>query len=161
MIGKTYFTSNNELYYYIAKKRTVYKIPEEARVKFNAFYQRLVISLALAAIIYTFFPKSPLFALVVGGVFYCMSSFIFYRMILPPLKLHDNVDLNAIMLESIQSTHRKTPEWFSSAMLLAGVLIMVGAYFMTDQPLERIVVIVFGALVAIGGTQIIVQTIKK
>jgi len=80
-IRLVYTAKDGEKYFYLPLLKSVYKIPDEDLVTFNAFRHRLIIALAMGAIIYSFYPESILLSILAALLFYALSTIAYVKSI--------------------------------------------------------------------------------
>lgn len=138
-------------YYYRPRAEKLYQIPSEKLILFQAFRQRLVISLAVGAVVYSFYPESWILALFAGVLFYLLATTHFHQKLLPGLLLQQNLNWDEF------SVHQKQGHTTEPAKLLlaaiAGVIVIVAAFFVTNEPLNRAIIILFGLAIILSVSQ--------
>ena len=158
IFGEFYTGADGKDYFYLPFLKTVYHIPTDDLVTFNAFRHRFVIAFALGAIFYSFFPSDVLLCVFVGALFYALATVAYLKSILPKYVVQTGVqegDLNRAKQNEQQGSLAKT-----LLVSLAGVLIIAGSFFVSGEMVNRMIIIAFGVIVTISGTSSIIGKSK-
>ena len=157
--GEFYSGTEGEKFYYLPLLKSVYKIPDEDLVTFNAFRHRLIIALAMGAIIYSFYPESIPLSILAALLFYALSTIAYVKSILPKYLVKKEVLISEIEKEAVEdSTVPIVKTWMVS---LVGILIIAGSFFVSGEILNRMIVIAFGLVVTLSGTNATIKNTKK
>jgi hypothetical protein len=157
--GEFYTGKDGEKYFYLPLLKSVYKIPDEDLVTFNAFRHRLIIALAMGAIIYSFYPESILLSILAALLFYALSTIAYVKSILSKYLVKKEVFISEIEKEAVEdSTVPIVKTWMVS---LVGILIIAGSFFVSGEILNRMIVIAFGLVVTFSGTSAMIKNTKK
>ena len=111
IFGEFYTGADGKDYFYLPFLKTVYHIPTDDLVTFNAFRHRFVIAFALGAIFYSFFPGDVLLCVFVGALFYALATVAYLKSILPKYVVQKGVqegDLNRAKQNEQQGSLAKT-----------------------------------------------------
>ena len=158
IFGEFYTGADGKDYFYLPFLKTVYHIPTDDLVTFNAFRHRFVIAFALGAIFYSFFPGDVLLCVFVGALFYALATVAYLKSILPKYVVQKGIqegDLNRAKQNEQQGSLAKT-----LLVSLAGVLIIAGSFFVSGEMVNRMIIIAFGVIVTISGTSSIIGKSK-
>ena len=157
--GEFYSGTEGEKFYYLPLLKSVYKIPDEDLVTFNAFRHRLIIALAMGATIYSFYPESIPLSILAALLFYALSTIAYVKNILPKYLVKKEVFISEIEKETVEdSTVPIVKTWMVS---LVGILIIAGSFFVSGEILNRMIVIAFGLVVTLSGTSAMIKNTKK
>lgn len=158
IFGEFYTVADGKDYFYLPFLKTVYHIPTDDLVTFNAFRHRFVIAFALGAIFYSFFPSDVLLCVFVGALFYALATVAYVKSILPKYVVEKGVckgDLHRGQENEQQGSLAKT-----LLVSLAGVLIIACSFFVSGELVNRMIIIAFGVIVTISGTSSIIGKSK-
>ena len=144
--GEFYTGKDGEKYFYLPLLKSVYKIPDEDLVTFNAFRHR-------------FYPESILLSILAALLFYALSTIAYVKSILPKYLVKKEVFISEIEKEAVEdSTVPIVKTWMVS---LVGILIIAGSFFVSGEILNRMIVIAFGLVVTFSGTSAMIKNTKK
>lgn len=138
-------------YYYRPRAEKLYQIPSEKLILFQAFRQRLVIAIAVGAVVYSFYPESWILALFAGVLFYLLATTHFYQKLLPGLLLQQNLNWDEFRAHQKQEYATEPAKLLLAA--IAGVIVIVAAFFVTNEPLNRVIIILFGLAIILSVSQ--------
>ena len=130
IFGEFYQDSDHKEYFYLPMLKSIYHIPKEDLARFNAFRQRLVIAIALGAIVYSFFPENVILSCFSAVLFYGLSTIAYFKSVLPKYFVRKQISIEEI--ESKVSVREVS--------------------FIGNDLLNRVIVILFGIVVTISGT---------
>ena len=153
IFGEFYTGVDGKDYFYLPFLKTVYHIPTDDLVTFNAFRHRFVIAFALGAIFYSFFP-----GVFVGALFYALATVAYLKNILPKYVVKKEVQEGE--LKRSQQNEQKGSLAKTLLVSLAGVLIIAGSFFVSGEMINRMIIIAFGVIVTISGTSSIIGKSK-
>lgn len=154
-LGKVYPLENGGVFYYLAKKDKLYKIPQADVHKFNAFRNGFIISLAISAIIYSIFPKQLILTIMLGICSYILITSTFYSRILPKY-----ITMNPKDKKYLQELTKKVtipPLWKSIVIILAGMMIIVGSFYLQAEKTQQVILIIFGVLLTVSGSNALIK----
>lgn len=156
--GEIYHLDNGNLLYYFSHNKHLYEIPKSESMKFNAFRQRFILTLAFTAVLYSFFPNQLLFSVGLGGIFYAFSTYVFFKKLLPGFLKKEKMERHE--LKRYGSSMTSAPFWTSILIVLIGIIIVVTAFFISQRQLDQVILILFGALLTVGGSHALISPKK-
>lgn len=156
--GELFTLENGNLLYFQPRTRKLYEVPKDQIVRFNAFRQRFIIALAAGAILYSFLPTNWILCVFIAVVFYLSSTHIYFKQILPPLLIKENAQISDI--KKLTATVSPAPKWAPITITLIGAIIILSSFYIPTQLTERLILIGFGALLVIGGSQALLTNKK-
>lgn len=156
--GELYTLENGDLLYFQPRTRRLYEIPKDQIVRFNAFRQRFIIALAAGAILYSLIPTNWLLCAFIAVVFYASSTYAYFKQILPPLLIKENAQISDI--KKLTPTISPAPKWAPITITIIGAIIILSSFYIPTQVTERLILIAFGAILVIGGSQALLSNKK-
>ncbi|MGY3725072.1 hypothetical protein SAMN05421767_12136 [Granulicatella balaenopterae] len=154
-LGKVYPLKNGGMFYYLAKKDKLYKIPQADVRKFNAFRNGFIISLAISALIYSIFPKQLILTIMLGVCSYILISSTFYSRILPKYITMNPKDKK--QLQTLTTKERILPMWKSLVIILVGILIIISSFYLQAEKTQQVILIIFGVLLTVSGSNALIK----
>ena len=143
IFGEFYTGVDGKDYFYLPFLKTVYHIPADDLVTFNA---------------YSFFPEDVLLCVFVGALFYALSTVAYLKSILPKYIVKKGVQIGE--LERAQENDQQGSLAKTLLISLAGVVIIAGSFFVSGELLNRMIIVLFGVIVTISGTSSIIGKSK-
>ena len=150
IFGEFYKGSDNQEYFYLPTLKSMYHIPKEDLARFNAFRQRLVIAIAIGAMIYSFFPDNILLSCLSAILFYALSTIVYFKSVLPKYLVKKQVSMEEFE-GNVSVPKTVSIEKFLSISTI-GIGIIICSFFIGNDFLNRMIVILFGIVVTISGT---------
>lgn len=150
IFGEFYKGSDNQEYFYLPTLKSIYHIPKEDLARFNAFRQRLVIAIAIGAMIYSFFPDNILLSCLSAILFYALSTIVYFKSVLPKYLVKKQVSMEEFE-GNVSVSKTVSIEKFLSISTI-GIGIIICSFFIGNDFLNRMIVILFGIVVTISGT---------
>ena len=146
----TYTGVDGSLYYYQKGSKRLYRIEKAKQTQFTAFRHLLILAVAVGALLYSFLPSWQL-AFVASLAFYGLTTYHFYKKILPPNLHRSHVELQQI--ESLIQPKGAHGGWQTIATSLAGLVLIIASFLIETTSLNRAILIAFGILVVVGNVQ--------
>lgn len=150
IFGEFYQDSDHKEYFYLPMLKSIYHIPKEDFARFNAFRQRLVIAIALGAIVYSFFPENVILSCFSAVLFYGLSTIAYFKSVLPKYFVRKQISIEEI--ESKVSVREVSSSMKFLWISTIGIGIIICSFFIGNDLLNRMIVILFGIVVTISGT---------
>ena len=149
-LGEFYKETDNKEYFYLPMLKSIYYIPKDELARFNAFRQRLVIAVAIGAMIYSFFPENILLSCLSAILFYALSTIAYFKSVLPKYLVKRQVSIEEFeeKMSKPQTSLVVKFVWISTI----GIGIILCSFFIGNDSLNRMIVILFGIVVTISGT---------
>lgn len=149
-LGEFYKGLDGKEYFYLPMLKSIYHIPKQDLARFNAFRQRLVIAVAIGAMIYSFFPENILLSCLSAILFYALSTIAYFKSVLPKYLVKKQVLMEEFE-EKVSVSKTVSIEKFLSISTI-GIGIIICSFFIGNDFLNRMIVILFGIVVTISGT---------
>lgn len=149
-LGEFYKGLDGKEYFYFPMLKSIYHIPKQDLARFNAFRQRLVIAVAIGAMIYSFFPENILLSCLSVILFYALSTFAYFKSVLPKYLVKKQVSMEEFE-GKVSVSKTVSMEKFLSISTI-GIGIILCSFFIGQDSLNRLIVIVFGIVVTMSGT---------
>lgn len=149
-LGEFYKGLDGKEYFYFPMLKSIYHIPKQDLARFNAFRQRLVIAVAIGAMIYSFFPENILLSCLSVILFYALSTFAYFKSVLPKYLVKKQVSMEEFEAKVSVSKTVSIEKFLSISII--GIGIILCSFFIGQDSLNRLIVIVFGIVVTMSGT---------
>lgn len=149
-LGEFYKDLDDKEYFYLPMLKSIYHIPKQDLARFNAFRQRIVIAVAIGAMIYSFFPENILLSCLSAILFYALSTIAYFKSVLPKYLVKKQVSIEGFEGKVSVSTTVSIEKFLSISTI--GIGIIICSFFIGQDSLNRMIVILFGIVVTISGT---------
>ena len=149
-LGEFYKGLDGKEYFYFPMLKSIYHIPKQDLARFNAFRQRLVIAVAIGAMIYSFFPENILLSCLSAILFYALSTIAYFKSVLPKYLVKKQVAMEEFEGKVSVSKTVSIEKFLSISTI--GIGIIICSFFIGNDFLNRMIVILFGIVVTISGT---------
>ena len=149
-LGEFYKGLDDQEYFYLPILKSIYHIPKQDLARFNAFRQRLVIAVAIGAMIYSFFPENILLSCLSAILFYALSTIAYFKSVLPKYLVKKQVSMEEFEAKVSVSKTVSIEKFLSISTI--GIGIIICSFFIGNDFLNRMIVILFGIVVTISGT---------
>lgn len=144
-----FFTDNkNKIVYYFPKTKIAYLVKREDERKVNLFHNRLVLSIAFSAIIYSLSNNNLIYTLIAAIISYLVITLFFIKKLLPQYSLIKNYDIEANFPVYQELTDSKLLVVSLGYIIVSLLLISTLIYFENEKLTEAIVL--FFSLLGLG-----------
>lgn len=146
---KLYQDTQQEWHYYRERTHTVYHIPKGSQTLFQVYRQRLIVALAIGAVVYSFYPDTVWLSVFAAVLFYILTTTHFYKRLLPRFVSKRGVAIEEV--SSLVQSEGGNPTTVA-VVGVVGFILIVASFFIVSDAHNRAVLIAFsvGVIVSAG-----------
>lgn len=161
-LPEIFLDKKNRYIYYNHKEERAFEIPKSEFKKYNAFHNRLIVAIAIGAMIPVLFELKIIYMPIIGILTYGFLELIWRNRLFPRLKEIPNYNYKKSYVQ-IRRTNSKLVDISKTILyFIAGVIIIYLSF--TDpkyESIEVVVMLAFGIFTLLLGLKSIFDLIKR